>query len=200
MEMFKMKMKQMAGIAAVASGILGIAVSTQGQQYNTYNAPEQAQTAPPKGDHWDHEHLYHAGEMSVDLYGVGLLHESDFDNGERARHDLSWGGGAGINFFFTRYIGIGGDADAITFHHSFVDTTTGNLILRFPIDDTGLAPYIFGGAGYQFQGIDQVIGGGGIGLEMRILPHFSFFVDARYMAAQKTDDFGIGRAGVRLSF
>ncbi|MGH7980084.1 MAG: hypothetical protein ACREE6_11980, partial [Limisphaerales bacterium] len=149
--------------------------------------------------HWDH-HLYHAGEVSLDLYGVGLLHESDFDNGVRARRDLRYGGGAGLNFFFTRYIGIGADADAITFHHSFVDTTTGNLILRFPIPHTGLAPYLFGGAGYQFQGIDQVVGGGGVGLELRVVHHFSFFVDARYLAAQKTDDFGMGRAGVRLSF
>lgn len=194
-----MRMKQMAGIVA-AVAVMGIPFSSQCQQYNT---PEQAQAAPPEEDHWhhwDYHHLYHPAELSVDLYGVGLLHESDFNNGARARRNLRWGGGAGVNLFFTQYIGIGADADAISFHHSFVDTTTGNLILRFPIPETGLAPYLFGGAGYQFQGIDQVIGGGGVGLEVRVVPHFSFFIDARYMAAQKTDDFGIGRAGVRLSF
>lgn len=189
------KMKQLAGIAA---GIAGLVLSVHAQNYN---APEDEQAGPPDDDHWHHwDHLYHAQEMSVDLYGVGLLHESDFDNGVRARHDLRYGGGAGLNFFFTRFIGVGADADAITFHHSFVDTTTGNLIFRMPIPHTGLAPYLFGGAGYQFQGIDQVVGGGGIGLEIRVVQHFSFFVDARYMAAQKTDDFGIGRAGVRLRF
>lgn len=197
-----MKMKQLAGIAA-GIGIIGIALSVQAQQNNTYSAPEQAQTAPPDEDHWhnwDHEHLYHACEMSVDLYGVGFLHSSDFNNGARARHNLRYGGGAGLNIFFTRFIGIGGDATAITFHHSFVDTTTGNLIFRIPIEGTGLAPYLFGGVGYQFQGIDQIIGGGGAGLELRLVPHFSIFVDGRYMAAVKTEDFGIGRAGVRLSF
>lgn len=192
-----MKRKQ---LAAIVAGIAGMALCVHAQNYN---APEDAQTAPPDDDHWhhwDHEHLYHAGEMSLDMYGVGLLHESDFNDGARARHNLRYGGGAGVNFFFTRFIGIGADADAITFHHSFVDTTTGNLIVRFPIPGTGLAPYMFGGVGYQFQGIDQIIGGGGFGLELRLVPHFSIFVDARYMAAVKTDDFGIGRAGVRLSF
>ncbi|HEY1790282.1 MAG TPA: hypothetical protein VGJ73_19205 [Verrucomicrobiae bacterium] len=189
-----MKGKQLVGIAA---GIAGMAFSIHAQNYN---APEQAQPAPSE-DHWDHYgHLYHAQEVSVDMYGVGLLHSSDFNNGVRARHDLKFGGGAGLNLFFTRFLGIGGDFTAISFHHSFVDTTTGNLIFRIPIANTGIAPYIFGGAGYQFQGIDQVIGGGGVGIEFRLVPHFSFFVDARYLAAQKTEDFGMGRAGVRLSF
>ncbi|HEX3628533.1 MAG TPA: hypothetical protein VH280_24250 [Verrucomicrobiae bacterium] len=182
------------------AGIAGIAFACQAEQYNTYNAPERAQTEP-SDDTWDHfGHTYHGDQLSIDLYGVGLLHSSDFNNGDRARHNLRWGGGAGLNFFFTRYIGVGGDACAITFHHSFVDMTTANLILRLPIGGTGLAPYLFGGAGYQFEGIDQIVGGGGVGLEVNVVPHFSFFVDARYLAAVKTEDFGMGRAGVRLSF
>lgn len=189
-----MRGKQLAGIAA---GIAGMALAVSAQNYN---APEQAQPAPSEGD-WDHYgHLYHAQEASVDLYGVGLLHSSDFNNGYRARHDLKFGGGAGLNLFFTRFLGIGGDFDSITFKHSFVDTTTGNLIFRIPIGNTGLAPYIFAGAGYQFQGIDQIVGGGGVGIEFRFVQHFSIFVDARYLAAVKTEDFGMGRAGVRLSF
>jgi hypothetical protein len=184
-------------LAGIAAGIAGMAFSVHAQNYN---APEDAQPAP-SDEGWGHyHHLYHAQEVSVDLYGAGMLHESDFNDGARARHNLRYGGGAGLNLFFTRFIGIGADADSISFHHSFVDTTTGNLILRLPIPGTGLAPYLFGGAGYQFQGIDQVVGGGGIGLELRVVQHFSFFVDARYLAAQKTEDFGLGRAGVRLSF
>jgi hypothetical protein len=176
----------------------GMACRVHAQDYTT---PEQAQTSPPPPQYqYDRWHLYHPYEFSIDGFGMGALHEYDFNNGVRARHDLRWGGGAGINFFFTKYIGVGGDAWAVDTHHSFVDTTTGNLIVRFPIADTGLAPYIFGGAGYQFEGIDQLVGGGGVGLEFRMVPHFSIFVDARYLAAAKTDDFGVGRAGVRLSF
>lgn len=189
--------KRLAGIMTV---IAGMVLSVHAQNYN---ASEDAQQTPPDQDgwhHWDHEHLYHDTELSVDMFGVGILHSYDFNNGVRARHDLRFGAGAGVNVFFTRYIGVGGDFTAISFRHSFVDTTTANLIVRFPIRGTGLAPYIFGGAGYQFQGIDQIIGGGGAGLELRLVPHFSIFVDGRYMAAVKTPDFGIGRAGVRLSF
>lgn len=191
--------------AGIAAGIAGLTLSIHAQTYNapdqTQTAPEQAQTTPPSDEQMDHRgHLYHSDEFSLDLFGIGALHSSDFNNGYRARHDLLWGGGAGGNYFFTRHLGIGGDFYSVSFHHSFVDTTTGNLILRFPIEGIGLAPYIFGGAGYQFRGIDQIVGGGGVGLEFRLMPHFSFFVDARYLAAVKTQDYGLGRAGVRLSF
>ncbi len=199
-----MREKYVAGIIA---GIAGLALSVHAQTYNTttqnnYNAPEQAQTAPPN-QHWydqDREHMFHAGEFSVDLFGVGYLHASDFNNGARARHNLKFGGGAGVNFFLTKYLGVGGDFGSVTFRNSFVDTVTGSLIFRFPIGDTGLAPYLFAGAGYQFQGIDQIIGGGGAGVEFRLCPHFGIFVDGRYFAAVRTEDFGEGRAGVRLSF
>lgn len=165
-----------------------------------YAAPEQAQTSPPPNYYPDREHLYHGCELSLDGFGAGMLHEYDFNGAGLSRRNYRFGGGAGINYFFTRFLGIGGDADAFSTRHSFVDTTTGNLILRLPIGDTGLAPYFFGGAGYQFQGIDQIVGGGGAGLELRLVRHFSIFVDARYLAAVKTPGYGIGRAGVRISF
>jgi hypothetical protein len=185
----------MRGIKGVLLFII-IAGAVRCVHAQDYTAPEQARTAPPPDD----ENLYHACELSVDGYGVAALHEYDFNNGARARHDLRWGGGAGVNYFFTRFVGIGGDAYAISTHHSFVDTTTGNIILRVPLGNTGIAPYVFGGAGYQFQGIDQVVGGGGAGIEFRPVPHFGIFVDARYLAAAKTPDYGLGRAGVRISF
>jgi hypothetical protein len=196
--------------AGIVAGIAGLTLSIQAQtetqtqtqtQTPTYNTPEQAQTSPPPNDHWEHYgHLYHGDEFSVDLFGVGTLHSSYFENGAEARHNLQFGGGAGANYFLTRHLGIGGDFFSLSFHRSFVDTTTGNLIFRLPIADTGLAPYIFAGAGYQFQGIDQIVGGGGVGIEFRPCPHFGIFVDARYLAAVKTRDYGVGRAGIRLSF
>jgi hypothetical protein len=192
-----MKMKK--GVLVLLT-VTGMTCSAYAQN-PTDTTPQEAQTTPQPApeDRWN---MYHAGEFSIDGYGVGALHEHDFDNGVLARHDLRWGGGAGINFFFTKYIGVGGDAYAIgqSHTHSFVDTTTGNLIFRVPILNTGIAPYIFGGAGYQFQGIDQIVGGGGVGVEFRLVPHFSIFADARYLAAVKTEDYGLGRAGVRISF
>jgi hypothetical protein len=189
-------MKRVKQLGLVA-GIAGMAISVHAQ--TDYTAPERAQTSPPP-DYADDHDLYHACEVSVDAFGVAALRESDFNNGNLAKKDLRWGGGLGVNFFPFKYIGVGGDAYAVSTHHSFVDTTTGNLIIRAPIGNTGLAPYIFGGAGYQFEGVNQIVGGPGVGLEFRPVAHFSIFADARFLFAAKTDNFGLARAGIRLSF
>jgi hypothetical protein len=174
--------------------VTGIAYSVNAQ--NNYTAPEQAQTTQP--DDYGNG-LYHPCEFSIDGSVVGILHEYDFNGNGLHRKNYRFGGDAGANFFFTQYIGVGADAYALSQRSpSFVDTATGNLIVRFPIGI--FAPYIFGGAGYQFERIDQIVGGGGVGLEIRLVPHFGIFADARYLAAVKTADFGLARAGVRLSF
>ncbi len=187
------RVKQLGLVAGIAGMVFSIHAQTD------YATPEKAQNSPPP-DYVEDNDLYHGCEVSVDAFGVAALRESDFNNGNLAKKDLRWGGGAGVNFFFTKYLGIGGDAYAISTQHTFVDTTTGNLIIRVPIGNTGLAPYIFGGAGYQFEGVDQIVGGGGVGLEFRLVQHFSIFADARFLFAAKTDNFGLARAGIRLSF
>jgi hypothetical protein len=177
----------------IASGISGITYSVHAQ---SDSAPEQASATEP-GEYGNG--LYHPCEFSIDGSVVGILHEYDFNGNGLHRKNYRFGGDAGANFFFTQYIGIGADAYALAQHaHSFVDTATGNLIVRFPIGP--VAPYIFGGAGYQFEGVDQIVGGGGVGLEVRLVPHFGIFADARYLAAVKSPDYGLARAGVRLSF
>jgi hypothetical protein len=184
---------------ALAAGIAGVAFSVHAQNtQNNYNTTEQAQTAPPSDYDSD---LYHPCELSIDGSFVGVLHSDDFNSNGLHRKNYRFGGDAGANFFFTKYIGVGGDALAVTGHNpSFVNTAMGDLIFRVPIGDTGIAPYVFGGAGYQFEKVDQLVGGGGVGLEIRLVQHFSIFADARYLAAVKTPDYGYARAGVRLSF
>ena len=205
--------------AGIAAGIAGLTLSIQAQTTQTteppqttetpptYNAPEQAQTTPPSDNQMNHDDkdLYHANEFSVDLFAVGSLHETERIHGVNVtgRPNVKWGGGVGVNYFFTKYLGVGGDFYSITFKRSFVDTTFGDAILRFPLGickSVGIAPYLFGGAGYQFQGVDQIVGGGGGGVELRLMPHFSIFGDVRYLIAVKTRNFGVGRAGIRLSF
>jgi hypothetical protein len=186
-------MKAIRQLALIAT-ITGIVFSSRAQNYTT---SEPAQATPPDND----LELYHPFEFSVDGSVIGVLHAYDFNNGGLHRRNYRFGGDAGANFFFTKYIGIGGDAFAVTGHSpSFVNTATGNLIFRIPIGNTGLAPYLIGGAGYQFEHVDQIVGGGGVGLEIRLVPHFSIFADARYLAAVKTPDYGFARAGVRISF
>jgi hypothetical protein len=191
-------MKLIKGILPLVM-VTGMACCTHAQNNYTQNNNNYtaAQPAPPD----DEGDLYHPCEFSIDGSVIGVLHSYDFNGNGLHRKNYRFGGDAGANLFFTKYIGVGGDAFAVTGHNpSFVDTATGNLIFRVPIGNTGIAPYVFGGAGYQFERIDQIVGGGGVGLELRLVPHFSIFADARYLAAVKTSDFGFARAGVRLSF
>ena len=53
------------------------------------------------------------------------------------------------------------------------------------------------GAGLTYY---ATFGQAGAGLDIRITPHWGFFADARYVMPQHVDNFGVGRAGLRLLF
>jgi hypothetical protein len=189
-------MKKIKGIIVLMVAA-GMTCGVRAQDNNNYTAHEEAQSSPPA----DTGDLYHAGELDIDGSVVGVLHAYDFNSNGLHRKNYRFGGDVGASVFFTKYIGVGADAFATTGNNpTFVNTATGNLIFRVPIGDTGIAPYVFGGAGYQFEGVDQLVGGGGVGLEIRLVQHFSIFADARYLAAVKSPDYGFARGGVRLSF
>jgi hypothetical protein len=146
--------------------------------------------------------FYRAQELSIDAFGSGSLSERTIAHisGNRINQNGRLGAGAGINYFFCRYVGVGGDAYTENTAHNFIDSASGNLIGRLPIGNTGIAPYIFGGAGHQFDEVEQTFGQAGAGIEFRFAQHIGFFVDARYVFPGKTDNYGVGRAGLRLSF
>jgi len=145
---------------------------------------------------------YRANEFSVDGFASGSIGQRYIDHlsGRTLRHDARFGAGVGANFFFTRYLGIGGDAYSENVKGPFIDSASGNLIGRLPIGNTGFAPYIFGGAGHQFDQIQQTFGQAGAGLEFRKTHHVGFFVDARWVFPDKSDNYGLARGGLRLSF
>jgi hypothetical protein len=146
--------------------------------------------------------FYRAQELSLDLFGSGSVGQQTIDHftGGRIEHNGRLGAGAGLNYFFCRYVGVGGDAYTESTRHDFIDSASGNLIGRLPIGDTGIAPYIFGGGGYQFDEVSQRFGQFGAGIEFRFCKNVGLFVDARYVVADKTDNYGVGRAGLRFSF
>src|SRR4051794_1513578 len=78
-------------------------------------------------------------EFSLDLFGTYATRDR-FGNGEDG-----WGGGVGINYFLTRYIGIGADSYLEEWKTPY--RVNGSLIFRIPIDSIGMAPYAFGGGG-----------------------------------------------------
>jgi hypothetical protein len=148
--------------------------------------------------------LYTPNELSVDMFGSyiapqrGLEHL--FDTSIRGHRGV-WGGGVGFNYFFTRQLGVGADINIPANGHNFIDSGSGNLILRIPIDPTGLAPYIFGGGGRQSDPRWAWFGQAGVGLEYRFNPVTGIFIDGRYVWAQQpTPESLMLRSGVRFVF
>jgi len=148
------------------------------------------------------EPYYRDHELSIDGFGTLSLGEQFINSisAARVRHNGRLGAGAGVNLFFAKNVGIGADAWSESASGKFVDNVSGNLIVRFPIGDSALAPYVFGGGGYQFEPVSQAFGQFGAGIEIRFNPHAGIFVDGRYLVTRRTDDFGLARAGFRFSF
>jgi hypothetical protein len=126
--------------------------------------------------------------------------------------DDSWGGGAGISYFFTRYIGLGVegyivDADSFPSHDrrrrggsDIVGAVNGNLILRLPLDELRLAPYVFGGGGALFNSDTRGQGHVGGGLEYRFTRSVGVFGEGRHVWLENANNYGLFRAGVRFAF
>jgi hypothetical protein len=183
------KWQRWAAIAAM--GALGAAAPLQAQTYeNSSRYPD------------DPDLLYHAKELTADIFGSASLPGRTLRHlsVDRIEDTARLGAGAGLNYFFSRHIGVGVDAYTENTEHSFVDSVQGHLIGRLPIGKTGLAPYIFGGGGRAFDLVEQWLGDAGGGLEFRFKQRWGLFIDARYTFPEKTDSYGVGRFGVRLSF
>ncbi len=148
---------------------------------------------------------YSSQEVSLDLFAsyinpegrLGDLFETNIRRG-------FWGGGAGVNYYFTEMVGVGADFNISSKPDdlNLVDQTTGNLMFRWPIGNTGFAPYIIGSGGRAMSPRWDWVYGGGIGLELRMNPTTGIFSDARFLWANRStaDDRLLIRAGVRLTF
>jgi hypothetical protein len=145
---------------------------------------------------------YQPCEVTLEGFGVATSHAHDFDDDHGHFHHrrAELGLGAGAEFFFCRYVGIEAEGFSESTHHSFVDDTGGNLVLRLPIGNTGLAPYVMGGGGYQFDPASSSYGDGGAGLEYRFTRWVGIFGDGRFVATDRTHNYGLGRLGVRFNF
>jgi hypothetical protein len=146
--------------------------------------------------------LYRSSELSLDAFGSASLGKYSIEHvsGSRVRHDTRLGAGLGLNYFFTRNIGIGGDAYSEDTTGAFVDSASGSLILRLPLGQSGFAPYAFGGGGYQFDLAEVWFAQLGAGLEYRVTPNVGAFLDARWVLPDETKYYGVARLGLRFAF
>ena len=164
---------------------------------------------------------FRSNEFSLGVfgsYGVGF-----YDN-HRAIGEHAWGGGVDGQYFPLQYLGVAVEGNFFNEIPGdfFGSTVTGNLVLRYPLDNKypnlHLAPYVFGGVGGIFNesnhftpivgrefnrrgSSDEVLGDVGGGLEYRFTPHIGLFSDVRYNFVNgPRNDFMSTRFGIRYAF
>src|SRR5688572_24741953 len=126
----------------------------------------------------DTTELFRPNEFSLDLFGAYRSSQSRVSSiSTRSLRSGSWGGGVGVNYFFTRYLGVGADTHWVDWDGAFIDTANASFIARYPIENIHLAPYAFVGAGGWFETRDAWTAHAGGGLEFRLNQHFGLFAD-----------------------
>jgi hypothetical protein len=154
------------------------------------------------GMRYDQSEYYRPNELDLEGFGTASIGKYTINHlsNARIRHNTRLGLGAGISYFITRNIGIGGDAYSEDTTGRFIDSASANLILRIPLGQSGFAPYVYGGGGRQFDLAQVWFLQAGGGMEYRFTPHVGLFVDARWVIPEKTKYYGVGRLGMRFAF
>lgn len=143
--------------------------------------------------------LFRDQEWFFDGYGSYLNHR-EVDCSCDSKHD-GWGGGFAVGHYFAYYVGARLDVN-----FSSVDdaqtTLGGDILLRFPIAETHLAPYAFVGGGVQFNDSSYGFFRVGGGLEWRFTPHFGIFAEGSYawLADDNDSTDVMAKVGLRYSF
>src|ERR1700744_2934955 len=88
-------------------------------------------------------------ELQLDIFG------SWTDANHNNPHSNGFGGGAAVNYFFMKYVGIGVDSDTYDGGHRAVENFSGRVIARLPIESGSfcIAPYAFVGGGLLFDDV-----------------------------------------------
>jgi hypothetical protein len=142
-------------------------------------------------------------ELQLDVFGswVDINDRGHHDGDHNGRKD-GFGGGIGVNYFFTRYLGVGIDGNIADVHNGLW-TISGDLIARYPIEAGHfcIAPYILAGGGFQTDGINAGTWHVGGGLEWRATHHIGIFGEGRYTwAGTHEEDNTRVSLGVRFIF
>lgn len=148
---------------------------------------------------------YRANELSIDVFGTAAIGEYTVEHlGNQSlnsvRQNTQFGLGAGLNYFVTRYVGVGAEAYSRNLTGVFIDNASANLLVRLPLGQSGWAPYVAGGGGHQFDDQKLWFGQAGGGIEYRFCKHVGLFVDARVVWPNETKAYGVARAGLNFAF
>ena len=187
---------------SIAFGFLATAIAATSAIAGAPDVSKDKTTLPPVIP------CFRDQELQLDIFGsyMNLPHGDRQEELGRNPGTNGGGGGVGINYFFTRYIGLGADG-SLNSNRGGVWDYTGKLIVRFPIEMGSfcLAPYIFGGGGGQsYERHDGTVGAymTGGGLEWRATPHIGVFTEGRYTWTSNGNngDNAQARLGLRIAF
>jgi hypothetical protein len=147
---------------------------------------------------------FRANEWQVDtsVVGAGGIYNNKSGGGV--------GGNLGVNYFFTKFIGVGLDDSIGGFWPTHngggqaVDSLQADLLVRYPICAWNLAPYLMVGGGASWGTASQGDGNIGGGIEYRVTPNVGLFADCRWLygGATNTGQFSMAlpRVGLRFAF
>ena len=155
-----------------------------------------------KYDQGDLTSLYRANELTVEAFGTASIGKYTLDHlsGSRIHHNTRLGAGVGLGYFITRNVGFLVEAYSENTTGVFVDSASANVVLRLPLEQSGFAPYVFGGGGRQFEEAKAWFAQVGAGIEYRFTPQIGAFLDARWVLPDETKYYGVARLGVRFAF
>ena len=148
------------------------------------------------------EELFRAGEFDVDIFAAGAAGRYNAGRGNKSTSVNGFGGGIGLSYFFTKYIGIGID-DTLTSlngNGKTYDSAQADISARLPLDSIHLAPYALVGGGATWGTRSQGNGNVGVGLDYRINRTVGIFADSRYLYGNNGLNETLTRAGLRLAF
>jgi hypothetical protein len=145
---------------------------------------------------------YECNEVNFSAFGTGTVGRKTLrhPSTRRIERDGKLGAGTALSYFFHRNFGVETYLYTESVNHYLVDNVGADLIARLPLGESGVALYAFGGGARQFDPIIQWTWDAGGGIEWRFLPSVGVFADARYVWADKTKDYGLGRLGVKFGF
>jgi hypothetical protein len=175
-------MKKLA-IGAVASFVLG-ACALAGQPIVRTSKDYKPMPEP----------CFKEVELQLDIFG-------SYNDGRRNGYGDGFGGGLALNYFFTRYFGVGAEGNVYDGNVNGVWNYGGRLIARYPIDSACLAPYAFVAGGAQSDGNTSGTVGVGGGLEYRVIAQkLGIFGEGRYTWSDNDNDSAQVRFGLRVVF
>jgi hypothetical protein len=135
-----------------------------------------------------------ANELSFDAFAT----YADPKRGVFRSRRGEWGGGVAVNYFVTRHLGFSAET-YFEDRGDFFDHVSGNVLLRWPIDEAMIAPYLLAGGGRRWDPRSEWYGQIGAGLEARFHRNFGIFADGRRVFREKTSDHVLVRAGLRFA-